>query len=81
MILPDKHNKLSNSLLGVGAVILENMSEARTVSSLWNKVKVTPEVSTFERFTLSLDLLFMIGVIEFDEGFLRRTINDIRNKR
>jgi hypothetical protein len=72
MILPTKHISTRNSLLGVGATILEHMYYPRTVTSLWNAVSNVPEVATFERFVLTLDLLYMIGAVEIDEGLLHR---------
>ena len=72
MILPTKHISTRNSLLGVGATILEHLYQPRTVSSLWNAVSTMPEVATFERFVLTLDLLYTIGAIEMETGLLRR---------
>jgi hypothetical protein len=60
-------------LLGVGAKILEQLYNPRTVSSLWSAVATMPEVATFERFVLTLDLLYAIGAIEMDTGLLRRS--------
>lgn len=73
MILPTKHIRLSNSLLGIGAVLLKHVDNNHTVTALWNTANILPEVKTFERFTLGLDLLFMMGVVEFQDGLLRRT--------
>jgi len=72
MILPTKHIKLSNSLLGVGATLLKYLDRNRTVTSLWNETRTLPEIKTFDRFTLGLDFLFMMGVINFQDGLLRR---------
>ena len=72
MILPTKHISTRNSLLGVGAKIIEHLYYPRTVTSLWNDVHTMPEVTTFERFVLTLDLLYMIGAVEIDQGLLRR---------
>jgi len=72
MILPTKHIKLSNSLLGVGATLLKFLDRNRTVTSLWNETRTLPEIKTFDRFTLGLDFLFMMGVIDFQDGLLRR---------
>ncbi len=72
MILPNKHITLEFSLLGVGAFLLLNLDHAYTVSTLWNKVRAEPTVGSFTRFTLALDLLFMLGAIEFNDGKLRR---------
>ena len=74
MILPSKHIRLENSLLGVGAEIIKRINSPQTVSQLWNDVRALPGVRTFERFTLSLDLLFALGAIEFQEGLLRRVV-------
>ncbi len=72
LILPTKHISIRNSLLGVGAKIIEHLYYPRTVSSLWSAVSTMPEVATFERFVLTLDLLYIIGAVEMDEGLLRR---------
>ncbi|MDF5723712.1 MAG: hypothetical protein PUP91_25250 [Rhizonema sp. PD37] len=72
MILPTKHISIRHSLLGVGATILEYLYNPRTVSSLWSAVYTMPEVATFERFVLTLDLLYTIGAIEMHGGLLRR---------
>lgn len=72
MILPTKHIKLSNSLLNVGAEILKHLDEAQTVTSLWNKARAVSHVKTFERFSLGLDLLFMLSIVDFHDGLLRR---------
>ena len=72
MILPTKHITVENSLLGVGAIILVHLQRPTTVSTLWEKLRILPEISTYERFTLGLDLLFMINAIELNEGKLRK---------
>ena len=72
MILPSKHISVENSILGVGAVILAHLGRPTTVSSLWEELSSLPEISTYERFILGLDLLYMIEVIEIREGTLRR---------
>ena len=74
MILPTKHIRLSNSLLSVGAVLLKHIDDNHTVTALWNTANMLPEVKTFEKFTLGLDLLFMMGAVEFQDGLLRRTL-------
>jgi hypothetical protein len=70
MILPTKHISTRNSLLGVGAIIIERLNHPRTVTSLWSDLSKLPEVATFERFILVLDLLYLIGAIELEEGLL-----------
>lgn len=72
MILPTKHIKLQNCILNLGSVLLNNITGRQTVTLLWDKARELPEVKTFERFTLGLDLLFTLGLIEFKEGIIVR---------
>jgi hypothetical protein len=72
MILPTKHISTRNSLLGIGAIILERLNYPRTVTSLWGDVSKLPEIATFERFVLVLDFLYMVGAIELQEGLIRK---------
>jgi hypothetical protein len=74
MILPDKHVRLSSSFLGAGAALLELLGSRRTVSSLWTAARRQEEIHTFERFTLTLDMLYALGLVEFGrDGLLTRT--------
>ena len=72
MILPTKHLKLSNTLIGVGSVLLRHLDADKTVTSLWAGTHSLPEIKSFERFTLALDFLFIIGAVDFKDGLLRR---------
>ena len=75
MILPTKHISVRYSLLGVGSLLLQDLERPRTVSALWERVRKVPEVGTFERFSLALDFLYAIGVVEFDGNLLQRAQN------
>lgn len=72
MILPTKHISTRNSLLGVGAIVISQLNYPRTITSLWSDLSKVPEVATFDRFVLVLDLLYMIGAVELEEGLLRK---------
>lgn len=72
MILPTKHIPTGHSLLGVGAIVLDALERPRTVSALWDGVRSRPEVGTFGRLVLALDLLYAVGAVELDDGLLRR---------
>jgi len=72
MILPTKHISEGQALIGVGAVVLRHVERQQTVTSLWDKVRDEPSVGTFERFVLSLDFLYIIGVIDLTKGMIRR---------
>lgn len=71
-ILPDKHVRLSRSLLNVGAVLLEMMDTDSTVTELWGRARARSEVRTFDRFVDGMDLLFILGAVRFHEGRLTR---------
>ena len=70
MILPTKHVKLQDSLLSSGAILLGRVGKGQTVTLLWERTRLLPEMNTFEKFTLSLDLLFTLGLIEIREGII-----------
>lgn len=72
MILPTKTCSLSNSLLGFGTVVLGSLTSPTTVTTLWEKIHSEDQQITFEKFILTLDLLYLLSVIEFDQGLLRR---------
>ena len=59
--------------LGVGTVLLESINDRRTVSQLWDAVRGRPEIGTFGRFVLGLDMLFIFGLIDIgDDGVIAR---------
>ena len=72
MILPTKHINPLDSLLGVGALILERLKTTKTVTQLWDEMRDLPQVVTFERLVLGLDLLYLMGLVELDGGVIRR---------
>ena len=76
MILPDKSISLSHSLLGMGSIIISELRVPQTVSSLWEKARAHEEIKTYEKFILTLDLLYMLELIEFEEGIIWRRKND-----
>ena len=72
MILPTKHITVQNSLIGLGAVLLAHIDKPTTVSSIWQDVRELPQIATFERFTLTMDLLYLMNIIEYRDGYIRR---------
>ena len=85
MILPTKHLNEERSILRIGAEILLLLGNEVTISRLWSdfqkfrleKLEVKPV--TYDWFILALDLLFMLGVIEFGKGKITRRNNDTQN--
>ena len=79
MILPTKHIRRDRALLTVGGGLLVSLRDPMTVSRLWDEVRSKrgnpgePAPINYDWFVLALDLLFMIGAVEFDRGLLRKT--------
>ena len=77
MILPNKHLHQDRALLGVGAEILGQLQEKRTVSELWERVCVARSRSPglhpipFDWFVLALCFLFASRALEFDGELIR----------
>jgi hypothetical protein len=74
MILPTKHIKTKDSLLGRGAQILELIHRPQTVSNLWAKAKKNQAFPTFESFVITLDFLYTLNAIDFKQGLVGRAI-------
>lgn len=72
MILPTKHISTQQSLLGLGATILKHLPAPTTITGLWDKIRALPEIGTYKRFILTLDLLFTIKAINYTDGLLQR---------
>jgi hypothetical protein len=72
MILPTKHIRTHDSLIGVGGHLLAQLETGKTVTELWEEMRDAPGIATFERFVLGLDLLYALGVVELDRGLLKR---------
>ena len=74
MILPTKGIAPDRALITVGAMVLQQLTEPKTVSRIWEDLRQEggADLVPFDWFVLSLDLLFTIGTVELDRGRLRR---------
>lgn len=72
MILPTKHLPLERTLLAGGAQLLGILDRPQTVSQLWDQVRGQSAFPTFDHLALTLDLLFALGMIDVQDGRLRR---------
>jgi hypothetical protein len=82
MLMPDKHIRWSESLLGLSVYVLEQLAQARTVDQVWECLQTDiqngryPASHSFENLVLSLDALYAIGAIDASQlesaGVLRR---------
>jgi hypothetical protein len=62
--MPSKYIREDEALIGVGATLLQHIDKKINLSSLWDNVKHIESIGTFERFILTLDLLFLLGLID-----------------
>jgi hypothetical protein len=72
VILPTKHIAIPESVIGMGASILGHMTRPLTLSRLWERVRELEEHTSYERFLLTLDLLYSIDAINLEDGLLKR---------
>lgn len=73
MILPNKVISPEKSLLFIGANILKFLDTPQPISNLWEITKSRLNINSFQFFTLTLDLLYMIDAISFhDDKIYRR---------
>lgn len=79
MLLPDKHIRIAESLLGLGTFVLEALNTPRTLDDLWAALQrdvkdgTYPAHQTFENLVLSIDVLFAMGAVRMiDSGALQR---------
>jgi hypothetical protein len=74
MILPAKHLRHDRALLGVGAEILAQLTEPRTVSELWERLRMARGSSaapiTFDWFVLSLSFLYSVSAVDHADGVI-----------
>lgn len=69
MILPAKHVRFSESLLGLGGLLLRHLEKPATIEELWfwlddvNKSEVLPTYHPFDNVVLALDFLYAMGLI------------------
>lgn len=69
MLLPSKHIRLSESILGIGALVLETLNEPMTLDALKSSLDARvekeqlPSPPSFEMVVLALDFLFAVGAV------------------
>jgi hypothetical protein len=73
VILPTRHQSVAHTLLGLGALLLQELKRPETVSALWHRVRARAEVGSYQRFTLALDLLHLLGAVDLEDGLLTRS--------
>jgi hypothetical protein len=77
MLLPTKHIKIENALVGVGAEVLAELDRPKIVSTLFYDIQTRRrnlEMATiqFDWFLLAVDFLYTIGAVRFEAGILKK---------
>jgi hypothetical protein len=79
VILPSKHLSQERALLTAGGRVLQHLHQPKTVSALWVELTLGAEESphststlSYDGFVLALDLLYLMGAIEMEDGLLTR---------
>jgi len=69
MVLPDKHIRFAESLLGLGALVLETLDAPKSIDAVWKEVHsrmqcgAFPAAHTFDNLVLSVDVLFAVRAV------------------
>jgi hypothetical protein len=80
-LLPKKHLSTSESLIGIGAVVLTLLkSEGLTLERIWEEIKTNDIMRrrihgsvAFDNIILAVDFLFTIGIVRLnEEGHIER---------
>ena len=81
MLLPSKSIPADQALIAVGAQVLLQLERPGSVSAIWQRLvdwrseHSMPSAIPFWWFALSLDLLYLMGVVSMRDGELVRGEN------
>lgn len=75
MILPDKYVTLSESFIGISALLLDVIgSDSMTVDKLWNqfnnryvKTEQISSVPTYQKYIYVLEFMYITNMINYNE--------------
>jgi hypothetical protein len=82
MLLPDKHISFAESLLGLGAFVLDSVKKPITIDNLWRNFEKAqgaeyPAFHSFDNLLLAVDALYALKAINLNEdGELEYTRNN-----
>jgi hypothetical protein len=74
VLIPEKHVRLSDSLLGLGSYVLVCLSKPKDIDQLWKKFKNDSIHQrdfgnhSINNLVLAIDFLFSVGLVKIDEG-------------
>ena len=74
VLLPDKHLRLSESVLGFAGFVLSFVGKTTTFDTLWNRIREQLETSEWpashgvENFALAICFLYSTGVLDVTQS-------------
>jgi len=74
MLLPDKHIRFAESLLGLGVFVLEALSTPKTLDAIWKELHTQmedgrlPAHHTFDNLVLAVNVLYAIRAVNADDN-------------
>lgn len=83
-ILPEKHVRTGESLIGLGAVVLSlTQQKPKTLDKVWTEIKDTNSTRnkihgtiTLDKVILAIDLLFSLGALKLNnKGLIEHASN------
>jgi len=80
MILPTKHINFSQSLLGLGAYVLSQLSTPKTIDELWSdylddyKNKVYLAKHSFDNLVMTIIFLYSIDSVTENNGVITKCV-------
>jgi hypothetical protein len=73
-LFPEKHARLNETLLGLGAIVLLQLRTPQSVDDVWEAIKdlrtrkkSIPERISFDDVILAIDLLFALQAVKVNE--------------
>ncbi len=78
MLVPAKHINFSESLLGFGSYILENLDSPKSIDEIWDKYQFDLKEKkyfsnhSFDNLILTIIFLFSIGSIDEKHGRIKK---------
>ena len=78
MIMPSKHINFSESILGFGSYLLNNLNQPKSIDELWEKYRIDlkeelyPAKHSFDNLILALIFLYSIDAIVEKNGVITK---------
>lgn len=70
MVIPSKHLKICDSLVGIGTLVIDALDSPRSFAAVCTEVSLhtslvdVPKEQAIERILLAVDFLFCVGIVE-----------------